>query len=59
MKFCTLFTSLMAVSAFALSAPASAASYKDEYKLSIVVGTAFPWGQGAQIWSDLVRERTA
>jgi len=58
MKFRTLFTGLMAVSALTISVPASAASYKDEYKLSIVVGTAFPWGQGAQIWSDLVRERT-
>jgi len=37
---------------------ATAQSYKSEYKLSIVVGTQFPWGQGAQIWSDLVRERT-
>ena len=35
-----------------------AATYKPEYKLSIVVGTTFPWGQGAVIWSDLVRERT-
>ena len=37
---------------------ATAQNYKSEYKLSIVVGTQFPWGQGAQIWSDLVRERT-
>ncbi|WP_269499122.1 DctP family TRAP transporter solute-binding subunit [Castellaniella sp. S9] len=37
---------------------AQAADYKSEYKLSIVVGTTFPWGQGAVIWSDLVRERT-
>jgi tripartite ATP-independent transporter DctP family solute receptor len=32
--------------------------YKAEYKLSTVVGPAFPLGQGAQIWADLVRERT-
>ncbi|BDC28969.1 TRAP-type mannitol/chloroaromatic compound transport system, periplasmic component [Bordetella parapertussis] len=45
--------------AFALGvAPAQAQNYKSEYKLSIVVGTTFPWGQGAVIWSDLVRERT-
>jgi len=37
---------------------APAPAYKAEYKLSTVVGTAFPWGQGAQIWADLVRERT-
>lgn len=47
-----------AVTAFATIAPAQAADYKSEYKLSIVVGTNFPWGQGAVIWSDLVRERT-
>ncbi|NMU91024.1 C4-dicarboxylate ABC transporter, partial [Achromobacter ruhlandii] len=37
---------------------AQAQNYKPEYKLSIVVGTTFPWGQGAEIWSNLVRERT-
>src|SRR5690606_14110277 len=58
MKLRNLFAGLVAMSALALSGPAAAASYKGEYKLSIVVGTAFPWGQGAQIWSDLVRERT-
>src|SRR5690606_30152956 len=53
-----LATATLSLAAFALGSPAMAASYKDEYKLSIVVGTAFPWGQGAEIWSDLVRERT-
>ena len=48
---------LCAAAAFALT-PAHAQNYKSEYKLSIVVGTSFPWGQGAVIWSDLVRERT-
>lgn len=38
--------------------PAHAQNYKSEYKLSIVVGTQFPWGQGAEIWSRLVKERT-
>ncbi|PLC55656.1 C4-dicarboxylate ABC transporter [Pollutimonas nitritireducens] len=46
------------VAALAASSTAYAADYKSEYKLSIVVGTAFPWGQGAEIWSKLVRERT-
>lgn len=42
-----------------LGATASyAQNYKSEYKLSIVVSRAFPWGQGAEIWSKLVRERT-
>ena len=33
-------------------------NYKAEYKMSLVVGTAFPWGKGGQIWADLVKERT-
>ncbi|MVW71106.1 DctP family TRAP transporter solute-binding subunit [Bordetella sp. 15P40C-2] len=58
MKLHKLFcAALVAATAFAL-APAQARDYKPEYKLSIVVGTTFPWGQGAVIWSDLVRERT-
>ncbi|MDY0308331.1 MAG: DctP family TRAP transporter solute-binding subunit [Castellaniella sp.] len=48
----------LAFTALACALPAQAADYKSEYKLSIVVGTNFPWGQGAVIWSDLVRERT-
>ncbi|MBZ8139809.1 C4-dicarboxylate ABC transporter [Rubrivivax gelatinosus] len=34
------------------------AGYKAEYKMSLVLGTAFPWGQGGEIWAKLVRERT-
>ena len=34
------------------------AAYKPEYKLSIVLAPPTPWGQAAQIWSNLVRERT-
>jgi tripartite ATP-independent transporter DctP family solute receptor len=37
---------------------AHAQSYRNEYKVSTVVGTAFPWGKGAEIWIDMVRERT-
>ena len=32
--------------------------YKAEYKMSLVVGTAFPWGKGGEIWANLVKERT-
>ncbi len=47
----------------ALTAPfiirhASAQQYRAEYRLSTVVGPAFPWGKGGEIWSNLVRERT-
>ena len=53
-----LLLAALACGAAALTAPAHAQNYKAEYKLSIVVGTSFPWGQGAEIWSKLVRERT-
>ncbi len=33
-------------------------NYKPEYKMSLVVGTAFPWGKGGEIWANLVKERT-
>jgi TRAP-type C4-dicarboxylate transport system substrate-binding protein len=32
--------------------------YKSEYRMSLVLGTAFPWGKGGEIWADKVRERT-
>ena len=38
--------------------PAHAQAYRNEYKVSTVVGTAFPWGKGAEIWINMVRERT-
>jgi len=47
-----------AAAALCVAAAAPAQTYKPEYKMSLVVGTAFPWGQGAQIWADLVKERT-
>ena len=35
-----------------------AASYKPEYKLSLVIGPQTTWGQGAQKFADLVKERS-
>ena len=44
---------------FTLGAQAQTpANYKAEYKMSLVVGTAFPWGKGGEIWANLVKERT-
>ncbi|WP_295958723.1 DctP family TRAP transporter solute-binding subunit [Rhodoferax sp.] len=37
---------------------AQTAAYKPEYKMSLVLGTAFPWGKGGEIWANMVRERT-
>lgn len=60
MKFRRSLLGLMAVAAtlggFSTAAPAQ--TYKPEYKMSLVVGTAFPWGKGGEIWANLVRERT-
>jgi tripartite ATP-independent transporter DctP family solute receptor len=44
--------------AFALPAAAQQGKYQAEYRLSTVVGTAFPWGKGGELWANLVRERT-
>lgn len=59
MKFKTALGLVLAAStlAFAAGAPAQTA-YKPEYKMSLVVGPAFPWGKGGEIWANLVRERT-
>ena len=32
--------------------------YAPEYRLSTVVGTAFPWGKAGERWGELVRQRT-
>jgi len=47
-----------AVTGLGLSAPAAAQNYKSEYKMSLVLGTAFPWGKGGEIWANKVREKT-
>lgn len=49
-----------AAGATLLAAPAvlRAQQYKPEYKMSTVVGTAFAWGKGGEIFANLVRERT-
>ena len=36
----------------------AAAEYKDEYKMSVVVGSKLPWGQGAERFAELVRKGT-
>ena len=52
----------IAASGAALAFPAvvtGQSQYKAEYKLSTVVGTAFPWGKGAEQWINLVKKKTA
>lgn len=59
MRFCFTFKSILVATAIAIATVASAQEYKPEYKMSLVLGTAFPWGKGGEIWADMVRERTA
>lgn len=59
MKRRILMAGAAALVAATLATPALAQTkYKDEYKVSTVVGTAFPWGKGAEMWIDLVKQRT-
>ncbi len=58
MKLSRLFGAALLTTTTLALPQAQAQTYKPEYKLSIVVGTTFPWGQGAEIWVNLVRERT-
>ncbi len=32
--------------------------YQPEYRLSTVLGSAFPWGKGGERWAELVKEKT-
>lgn len=57
----TLLTAVAAASTTALlglPATAQAQNYKSEYRMSLVVGTAFPWGKGGEIWANKVKEKT-
>ena len=37
---------------------AHAADYKAEYRLSTVLGPAFPWGKAGERWAELVKQKT-
>jgi tripartite ATP-independent transporter DctP family solute receptor len=41
-----------------LAATGWTASYRPEYKLSVVVAPNSPWGQGAQLFADLVKQKS-
>ncbi len=52
---------LLAAGAACLLAAAGtswAQNYRAEYRLSTVLGTAFPWGQAGERWAELVKEKT-
>ena len=48
----------LAVLAFSATALLAAGQYKEEYKLSVVVGPKGAWGEGAQTVADLVKEKS-
>ena len=61
MKLRTFLTSaIAAAAALAFASPMAMAEtkYKSEYRMSLVLGPAFPWGKGGEIWANKVRERT-
>lgn len=53
-----MFLAACAASLLAVAGAASAQSYRAEYRLSTVLGTAFPWGQAGERWAELVKEKT-
>ncbi len=61
MKLRTFLTSAVAAAAalaFSAAPALAQGNYKSEYRMSLVLGTAFPWGKGGEIWANKVRERT-
>src|SRR5512135_3318544 len=48
----------IAAAALTLAPPALGQGYKAEYRLSTVLGNAFPWGQAGERWAGLVKEKT-
>ncbi|MFV0514406.1 MAG: DctP family TRAP transporter solute-binding subunit [Jhaorihella sp.] len=55
--FKTMIAAGAAVAALGVGA-ATAADYKDEYRVSTVVPAPFPWGIAAEKWAELTAERT-
>lgn len=44
--------------ALAVSPAFAQSKYQTEYRLSTVVGTAFPWGKAGERWGEIVRQKT-
>lgn len=51
-------TFIAAATACMLLSPLAQAEYKAEYTVSTVLPSAFPWGQAADKWVELVKERS-
>ena len=48
----------LGITCFALSTTAALAQEAREYSVSTVLSDAFPWGQAAEKWAELVKERS-
>jgi tripartite ATP-independent transporter DctP family solute receptor len=57
-RFCALILALLLVLAYGFPQILHAADYKQEYKLSTVLGKPFPWGNAGERWAELVKEKT-
>ena len=57
-RLLALASATTAALALGTALPAAAQNYKSEYRMSLVLGTAFPWGKGGELWASKVRERT-
>ncbi|MBS0292438.1 MAG: DctP family TRAP transporter solute-binding subunit [Proteobacteria bacterium] len=53
-----LASAVAAAAALAFATPALAQNYKSEYRMSLVLGPAFPWGKGGELWANKVKEKT-
>ena len=58
MKLRSFLTFALAATTLAITATASAQTYKSEYRMSLVLPPSLPWGKGGEIWANLVKERT-
>ena len=57
-RFWGLLLALLMVMICAAPQIGRAAEYKQEYKLSTVLGKPFPWGNAGERWAELVKEKT-
>lgn len=54
-----VFIGMLLITVFSLTHSINArAKYKDEYKMSVIVGPSYPWSAGAFRFAKLVKERT-
>ena len=52
------FIAAAAAACVLVSGAVQAQTYRTEYRLLTTLGTAFPWGQAGERWSELVKEKT-